>query len=154
MSDRRLSKIMVERLVINRLGSHGEFQELDVSYIAGAGQGINIGPGIFLTSIGGGLSLNPDEIRARAGVSVGGMTPAEAQRLLERRAKALEDVPVVFFSGDRRWRITPHRLGVGADWGSAVDAAVSQGEGLGPSVGVATRVPEDARGEDDERLGR
>ena len=70
-----------------------------------------------------------------AGVSVGGMTPAEAQRLLEQRAKALEDVPVVFFSGNRRWRITPHRLGVEADWGSAVDAAVRQGEGLGPFRG-------------------
>ena len=52
---------------------------------------------------------------ALAGVSVGGMTPSAAQQLLERRAKALEDVPVVFFSGDQRWRITPHRLGVEAD---------------------------------------
>ncbi|HET9675768.1 MAG TPA: VanW family protein [Gaiellaceae bacterium] len=71
-----------------------------------------------------------------AGVSVGGMTAAEAQRLLEGRAKALEDVPVVFFSGQRRWRITPHRLGVEADWGSAVDAALHQGDGLGPFRGL------------------
>ena len=54
-----------------RLDGHGDFQELDVDYLAGAGQGINIGPGIFLTKLGGGLSLNPDEVRARAGVSVG-----------------------------------------------------------------------------------
>ena len=45
------------------------------------------------------------------------MTPVAAQRLLEQRAKALENVPVVFFSGARRWRITPHRLDVEADWG-------------------------------------
>ena len=70
-----------------------------------------------------------------AGVSVGGMTPVAAQRLLEQRAKALEDVPVVFFSGARRWRITPHRLDVEADWGSAVDAALRQGNGLGPLRG-------------------
>jgi vancomycin resistance protein YoaR len=70
-----------------------------------------------------------------SGVSVGGMTPVAAQQLLEQRAKALEDVPVVFFSGGRRWRITPHRLGVEADWGSAVDAALRQGDGLGPFRG-------------------
>jgi uncharacterized delta-60 repeat protein len=54
-----------------RVDSHGNFQELDVSYLAGAGQGIDIGPGMFLVKLGGGLSLNPDEIRARAAVSLG-----------------------------------------------------------------------------------
>ena len=70
-----------------------------------------------------------------AGVSVGGMTPAAAQQLLERRAEALENVPVTFFSGAKRWQITPHRLGVEADWAAAVDAARRQGEGLGPFRG-------------------
>ncbi len=71
-----------------------------------------------------------------AGVSVGGMTPSAAQEVLERRARTLEDVPVVFFSGAKRWRITPHRLGVEADWGAAVDAARHQGDGLGPFRGL------------------
>ena len=70
-----------------------------------------------------------------AGVSVGGMTPSAAQQLLERRAAALENVPVTFFSGSKRWKVTPHRLGVEADWAAAVDAARRQGEGLGPLRG-------------------
>ena len=70
-----------------------------------------------------------------AGVSVGGLTPSAAQQLLERRAAALENVPVIFFSGSKRWKITPHRLGVEADWAAAVDAARRQGEGLGPLRG-------------------
>jgi vancomycin resistance protein YoaR len=71
-----------------------------------------------------------------AGVSVGGMTPAAAQQLLERRAEALDDVPVTFLAGDEEWKITPHRLGVEADWGAAVAAAKSEGEGLGPFRGI------------------
>jgi vancomycin resistance protein YoaR len=70
-----------------------------------------------------------------AGVSVGGMTPSAAQKILERRAKALENVPVTFFSGSMRWKVTPRRLGVEADWAAAVDAARRQGEGLGPLRG-------------------
>lgn len=54
-----------------RVDSHGNFQELDVSYLAGSGEGIDIGPGLFLVKLGGGLSLDPDEIRARAAISVG-----------------------------------------------------------------------------------
>jgi len=57
-----------------RIDDRGRFKELDVSYLAGAGQGINVGPGIFLTKLGGGLSMDPDEIRARATVSVGPST--------------------------------------------------------------------------------
>jgi vancomycin resistance protein YoaR len=71
-----------------------------------------------------------------AGVDVGGMTPGEARSLLERRAAALEHVPVTFFAGDQKWQITPHRLGVEADWGAAVDAAQRQGEGFGPFRGL------------------
>ncbi len=70
------------------------------------------------------------------GVNVGGMTPAAAQQLLERRAEALDDVPVVFFAGGEEWKITPHRLGVEADWGAAVAAAKREGEGLGPFRGI------------------
>lgn len=60
-------------IAINRFRTtaDGDFRELDVSYLAGAGQGINIGPGIYLVKLGGGLSLKPDEIRGRAAVSFG-----------------------------------------------------------------------------------
>ena len=54
-----------------RVDGNGNFQELDVSYLAGRGQGIEIGPGMFLVKLGGGLSLDPDEFRARAGISIG-----------------------------------------------------------------------------------
>jgi vancomycin resistance protein YoaR len=71
-----------------------------------------------------------------AGVDVGGLRPAEARALLERRSTRLERVPVVFLAGSERWSITPHRLGVEADWGAAVDAARRQGEGFGPFRGL------------------
>jgi vancomycin resistance protein YoaR len=70
-----------------------------------------------------------------AGVDVSGLAPAEARRMLERRAAELEHVPVTFVAGDRRWRITPARLGVEVDWAAAVDAARRQGEGFGPVRG-------------------
>jgi vancomycin resistance protein YoaR len=59
-----------------------------------------------------------------------------ARELLERRADALERVPVTFFVDDRRWRISPRRLGVAADWRAAVDAARRQGGGFGPFRGL------------------
>jgi uncharacterized delta-60 repeat protein len=57
-----------------RLSNTGAFQELDVDYLAGAGQGIPVGPGIFMTKLGGGFSLDPDEIRGRATFGVGPST--------------------------------------------------------------------------------
>ena len=69
------------------------------------------------------------------GVNVGGMKPNAAQRLLERRARGLERVPVVFVAGERRWRVTPQQLGVGADWHAAVELARRHGEGFGPLRG-------------------
>lgn len=54
-----------------RIDNQGGFRALKLAYLAGAGQGIPVGPGIFLTKVGGGLTLNPDEIDAQAAVSVG-----------------------------------------------------------------------------------
>jgi vancomycin resistance protein YoaR len=71
-----------------------------------------------------------------AGMDVGGMKPAEARRLLARRSAAFEHVPVTFVSGEQQWKITPHRLGVEADWAAAVHAAQRQGEGFGPFRGL------------------
>jgi hypothetical protein len=41
------------------LHANGEFKGLDIAYLAGAGSGIKIAPGIFLTKIGGNLTLGP-----------------------------------------------------------------------------------------------
>ena len=83
----------------------------------------------------GSPSRLPDGVRI-AGIDVGGMTPEAAETLLERRATALRRVPVTFFSGDSRWRLTPQRLGVEADWAAAVDAARRQGGGFGHFRGL------------------
>ncbi len=66
-----------------------------------------------------------------AGVDVGGLKPAEAKALLERRARGLERVPVTFTAGTQRWRLRPATLGVKVDWGAGVDDARRQGGGLG-----------------------
>jgi vancomycin resistance protein YoaR len=70
-----------------------------------------------------------------AGVDVGGKTPREARALLDRRAKGLASVPVVFRVGSRTWRLEPRRLGIRVDWRAAVDAVRRQGQGFGPLRG-------------------
>ncbi len=73
--------------------------------------------------IAGGVSID--------GVGVGGMTPHDAQALLERRAEGRADVPVTFVAGSQSWEIRPRELGVEEDWAHAVDAAARKGEGYG-----------------------
>jgi hypothetical protein len=57
-----------------RIDQAGNFRSLILAYLAGAGEGIPVGPGVFLTKVGGGLTLNPDEIHALATLSVGPST--------------------------------------------------------------------------------
>ena len=66
-----------------------------------------------------------------AGIDVGGLTPDDAQRLLERRSERLSRVPVVFTFGTERFPITPRQLGVEVDWKAAVANAQKQGGGFG-----------------------
>jgi vancomycin resistance protein YoaR len=66
-----------------------------------------------------------------AGIDVGGLRPADARRLLERRSERLARVPVVFYAGGRRFRITPRELGVTVDWRAAVKDAEDRGGGFG-----------------------
>jgi len=70
-----------------------------------------------------------------AGVDVGGKTPRQARSILERRADALASVPVTFRVGSRTWELQPRHLGIRVDWGAAVDAVRSQGNGFGPLRG-------------------
>lgn len=71
-----------------------------------------------------------------AGVEVGGLTPSQARRLLERRATRLANVPVTLTDGRRSWKLRPARLGVEVDWAEAVESARRQGGGLGPLRGL------------------
>jgi vancomycin resistance protein YoaR len=66
-----------------------------------------------------------------AGVDVGGLTPADAQRLLEKRSEALANVPVTFTFGARKFPITPKQLDVRVDWKAAVANAEEHGGGFG-----------------------
>jgi len=66
-----------------------------------------------------------------AGVDVGGLTPSEAQRLLEKRSEALADVPVTFTFGARKFPITPRQLDVRVNWAAAVASAEHHGGGFG-----------------------
>ena len=66
-----------------------------------------------------------------AGIDVGGLSSADATRLLERRAARLERVPVPFVAVGHRFELTPKMLGVEVDWASAVKTAERQGGGFG-----------------------
>jgi vancomycin resistance protein YoaR len=72
---------------------------------------------------------------AIAGVDVGGMTRAEAQRLLERRFEQVARVPVVFTAGGERYPIRANSLSVEPDWRAALETATREGEGFGPVRG-------------------
>lgn len=70
-----------------------------------------------------------------ASVNVGGLTAVDARRLLARKARSLEDVPVVFTVAGRRFEIAPSATGVRVDWRGAVDAVRRHGDGFGPIRG-------------------
>ena len=78
----------------------------------------------------GSAATLPDGIRI-AGVDVGGMTPKNAEGVLERRSSALRDVPVTFTAGAHRWKLRPVQLGVKVDWRAAIATARREGEGFG-----------------------
>jgi vancomycin resistance protein YoaR len=71
-----------------------------------------------------------------AGVDVSGLTPLDARRMLERRAKELDRVPVRFTSSGRSWEVKPTSLLIETDWAAAVESARRQGEGFGPFRGL------------------
>jgi vancomycin resistance protein YoaR len=78
-----------------------------------------------------------------AGVDIGGLTPGEAQTVLETRFRDLRDEPVTFRAAGRDFHLTPAQLGVEVDWEAAVEAARRQGQGFGPVRGlrrISTRI--------------
>jgi vancomycin resistance protein YoaR len=70
-----------------------------------------------------------------AGIDVGGLTRAEARRLLEARAAAVARQPVVFTAGEQQFPLKATALGVEANWAAALEAAADEGEGFGPVRG-------------------
>jgi len=70
-----------------------------------------------------------------AGVDVGGMEANDARALLQKRSRAVEEKPVVFVAGGKRFSIRPVELGVEPNWKSAVESAQRQGDGFGPLRG-------------------
>lgn len=70
-----------------------------------------------------------------AGVDVGGLTRAEATKLLQARAARVAGVPVVFTVGEQQFPVKASSLDVEADWRAAADSAADTGEGFGPVRG-------------------
>jgi vancomycin resistance protein YoaR len=69
------------------------------------------------------------------GIDVGGLTPAQAQALLQRKRDQFANVPVVFSAGTHRWALRPSRLGIRADMAAAVERARDDGGGVWPIRG-------------------
>ena len=69
------------------------------------------------------------------GIDVGGLDTKDARALLEKRSQAVENAPVVFVAGGKRFPIRPVELGVEPDWKAAVSTAQRQGDGFGPLRG-------------------
>ena len=89
---------------------------------------------LFGLAFAGSPSTLADGVRI-GGIDVGGLSTGHARRFLERRSRALADVPVVFTAAGRRWQLRPRQMGVDVDWGAAVASAARQGGGAGPLRG-------------------
>lgn len=95
-----------------------------------------LGVGLVVLALGLGLVLaGPADRLANgtrvAGVDVGGLSPAAAQRELARRWQRTAATPVAFTYGSRRFLLSAKELGVRVDWAAAVAAARRQGDGFG-----------------------
>jgi vancomycin resistance protein YoaR len=78
-----------------------------------------------------------------AGVDVGGLSPADAQVVLERRAAALAEEPLRATAGGRTYRLSATSLGLAIDWKGAAAEAQDRGDGFRPLRGfrrLATRI--------------
>jgi vancomycin resistance protein YoaR len=66
-----------------------------------------------------------------AGVDVGGLTPAQAERLLAGRWHQVARKPIAFTVGSQAFGMTAVQLGVQPDWHAAVQSAERRGGGFG-----------------------
>ncbi len=70
-----------------------------------------------------------------AGVDIGGLPESEAVRVLSERAAAVEQQPLTFIAGGRRFAVSASQVGVKPDWEQAVKIAAAAGGGFGPVRG-------------------
>lgn len=70
-----------------------------------------------------------------AGVDVGGLSPADAARVLERSESALSRVPLQVRVGTSTYRVLPADLSLAVDWQTAVAEAQDRVDGFGPIRG-------------------
>ncbi len=70
-----------------------------------------------------------------AGVDVGGLTPTQARRLLQKRFEDVQRRPVVFSAAGKSFELMAVQLGIEPDFADAVDAARDRGDGFGPVRG-------------------
>src|SRR6266540_6156054 len=70
-----------------------------------------------------------------AGVDVGGLSPAGAQALLERREAAASEVPLDVTADGHTYRVRAGGLGIDVDWQAAVAEAQGRVGGFRPIRG-------------------
>ncbi len=69
------------------------------------------------------------------GVDVGGLSPAEATRTLQRHSQATLGKPVAFVVAGRTFSLKASGISLVPDWAGAVAAARDEGDGFGPLRG-------------------
>ena len=87
---------------------------------------------VLAIAVGAVFAGSPGKLAAGtrvAGIDVGGLTPHQAQALLERRSASLAHVPVTFVAASQTFSIRPDELSVSSDWATAVAAAAAKGDG-------------------------
>jgi vancomycin resistance protein YoaR len=70
-----------------------------------------------------------------AGIDVGGLKPAEAERLLRHRYAVFATQPIVLTAGARKFEVNAGPLAIQPDWGAAIAEAEKHGGGFGPIRG-------------------
>src|SRR3954451_10743633 len=93
-----------------------------------------VGATLLLTAFAGSPAHLADGVHV-AGVDVGGLTPKEARKLLERRFEDVQRTPIRFVAGGRSFRLMAVQLGIQPDFADAVEAARREGDGFGPLRG-------------------
>jgi vancomycin resistance protein YoaR len=93
-----------------------------------------VGAVVVLTVLAGSPARLAEGVHI-AGIDVGGLTPKEARRLLERRFQDVQRTPIRFVAGGKSFELMAVQLGIQPDFADAVEAARREGDGFGPLRG-------------------
>jgi vancomycin resistance protein YoaR len=96
--------------------------------------GAGVVAAVFLTAFAGSPARLANGVHV-AGVDVGGLTPKEARKLLERRFEDVQRTPIRFVAGGKSFQLMAVQLGIQPDFADAVEAARREGDGFGPVRG-------------------